>query len=214
MSYCICGELGDNVKEILLELVICVVVAAFLMVFHEFFKAAVYVILRKIEKKETHFKWSIWVFYRYIDPVGLLLAVAGNVPISKPYLFRIQDKKTNRIIGICGFCAILLCFAFSVTMLKFHVFGVNGMKTLEGHGLVIKCITLMLQYMAILSFGMFVANLFPVSVFDMGLLIASFSGRKYLSIIKMDMVIKIIFVLTILIGVIQYGGYRILNIIL
>ena len=95
-----------------------------------------------------------------------------------------------------------------------RVFGVSGIVTLEGHGLAAKIITLFIQYIAIISFGMFCTNLFPVSTFDMGLLIAGYSSRKYLGIIKMDAVIKVILIITVFVDLINYGSYRLISFLL
>lgn len=198
-------------KELLLECVICLCVAAFLMVVHELAKSIVYMLIQHIKGNKRRYTHSIWALQHYIDPVGLLLAVAGSVTFSKPFMFRIQEKKTNRILGFTGFLVLIVCFASSVLALRFHVLGASGLETLQGHGFVAKAAVLTIQYIAILSFGMIVANLFPVSTFDMGLIIAGFSAQKYLNIIKMDAIIKTIFIITVIIGLIQYGGYRLLE---
>ena len=126
-------------------------------------------------------------------------------------MFRIQKKRTNLILGITGFLVLLLCFGGSIFALRCHVFGVQGMIALSGQGLGIKCVTLLIQYLAILSLGMLIANLFPISTFDMGLVIAGISSQKYLNIIKMDGVIKIIFILAVLLNLIHYGSYRVIH---
>lgn len=201
-------------RELILEFAICAVAASVLMIVHELSKAMVYMGIQRHRKKKRIYTHSIWEVHRYLDPVGILLAITSSVTFSKPFMFRIQDKKVNRILGITGFLVLLLCFGASMTALKLHVFGVSGMETLEGHGLFAKIVTLFIQYIAILSFGMLVANLFPVSTFDMGLLIAGASSQKYLSIIKMDAVIKVIFIVAVILDLIQYGGYRLIMFLL
>lgn len=201
-------------REILLEFLICVIAASFLMIIHELSKAIVYMCIQKRTGNKRVYQHSIWAIHRYIDPIGLILSITSSVTFSKPFMFRVHDKKVNRILGITGFVVLFFCFGISVFALKLHIGGVSGLKTLEGHGLLWKVITLFIQYIAILSFGMLVANLFPISTFDMGLLIAGFSSEKYLSIIKMDAVIKIIFLVTLFMDLISYGGYRLLTFIL
>ena len=197
-------------KEIILEGVIC----AILMVFHELIKAMVYMgIQRHLGSKRTY-SHSIWEVHRYLDPVGIILSITSSVAFSRPFMFRIQSKKVNRILGITGFVVLLLCFLGSMAALKLHILGVSGMTTLEGHGFVPKLVTLFIQYTAILSLGMLFANLFPISIFDMGLLIAGFSSRKYLSIIKMDGIIKLIFVGTLFMDLIHYGSFRLIMLLL
>ena len=201
-------------QEIILEWFICAFAAVVLMVVHELSKAIIYMAIQKAKGNKRTYAHSIWEVHRYLDPIGVILSITSGVTFSKPFMFRIQDKKVNRILGITGFVVLILCFAGSMAALKLHVLGVSGMTTLEGYGLAAKCITLFIQYIAILSLGMFLTNLFPVSTFDMGLLIASVSPQKYLGIIKMDAVIKIIFIVTIFLDLIYYGSYRLIHLLL
>lgn len=197
-------------KEILLEWVICAVAACFLMILHELAKSIVYMGMQRRAGKIKKYTHSIWALHRYIDPIGVILALTSSVSFSKPFMFRIRDKKMNRVLGFTGFFVLFAIFVCSIFALRTHVFGVVQMKTLENAGFLPKIVTLFIQYTAVLSFGMLVTNLFPISTFDMGLIIAGFSAQKYLSIIKMDAVIKIILIVTLLFDLIQYGGYRLI----
>lgn len=201
-------------EELVLEIVMCVIAASLLMMIHELSKALVYMAIRRREQRGKPLAHSIWELYRYIDPVGIILSVTSSVAFSRPFMFRIQNKKTNLILGLTGFLVLLLCFLGSMYAIHSHVLGVQGMAILRGQGLERKCITLFIQYCAILSCGMFIANLFPISTFNMGLVIAGFSSQKYLNIIKMDSVIKIIFILAVLLNVIHYGSYRLIQLLL
>ncbi len=201
-------------EELIIEFIICVAAAAVLMVVHELSKAMVYMGIQRRRKNSRKYSHSIWEVHRYLDPVGIILSVTSGVAFSRPFMFRIQDKRINRILGITGFLVIILCFLSSMAALRCHVFGVSGMETLEGQGFTAKIITLFIQYIAIVSFGMFCTNLFPVSTFDMGLLIAGYSSQKYLGIIKMDAVIKVIFMVTVFLDLINYGGYRLISFLL
>ena len=201
-------------KELILEFAICAAAAALLMIVHELSKAIVYTCIQRYWKNSRVYSHSIWEVHRYLDPVGIILSMTSSVAFSRPFMFRIQDKKVNRILGITGFLVIILCFGGSMAALKCHVFGVSGLQTLEGQGTAAKIITLFIQYIAIVSFGMFCTNLFPVSTFDMGLLIAGYSSQKYLAIIKMDAVIKVIFMVAVFLDLIHYGGYRLISFLL
>lgn len=201
-------------KELILEFAICAAAAALLMIVHELSKAIVYTCIQRYRKNSRVYSHSIWEVHRYLDPVGIILSMTSSVAFSRPFMFRIQDKKVNRILGITGFLVIILCFGGSMAALKCHVFGVSGLQTLEGQGTAAKIITLFIQYIAIVSFGMFCTNLFPVSTFDMGLLIAGYSSQKYLAIIKMDAVIKVIFMVAVFLDLIHYGGYRLISFLL
>lgn len=200
-------------KEIILEIVICALAASLLMIIHELTKALVYLGIQKKEGSKRKFH-GVWALYRYLDPVGVILSVTSSVAFSRPFMFRIQNKKTNFILGITGFLVLLLCFSGSMYAIHSQVLGVRGMYTLVGHGFWRKCVTLFIQYIAIISAGMFLANLFPVSTFDMGLVIAGISPEKYLNIIKMDAVIKVIFILAVLLNLIHYGSYRFIQFLL
>lgn len=199
--------------DILLEIGICLTVAVILMIVHELAKSICYLLLQKKQKEHRQYLHSIWAVWRYLDPVGLLLSVVCYVPVSKPYLFRIRDRKTNRILGAAGFLILSLLFVSSVLILRGVYGGAAGLSS-GGSGLFEKVTALFFQYMAILSLDMFVANLIPVSTFDMGLLIAGISGEKYLGIIKADAVIKMVFVLALLLDIIHYGCIRLLQFIL
>ena len=90
-------------KELLLEIAICAAAAAFLMVFHELSKAIVYMGIQRLRKNSRTYSHSIWEIQRYLDPVGIILSITSGVAFSRPFMFRIQDKKTNRLLGITGF---------------------------------------------------------------------------------------------------------------
>ena len=154
-------------KEIALEIPVCIIAAALIMVIHELTKSIVYLCVRRIQGQAASHNNSIFAIWRYIDPLGLLLSATCFVPFSKPHLFRIRDKKTNMILGVTGFTALLSLFILSIAVLKT---GCLGMGTLfKAGGITARIVSIFWQYMAILSFDMFIANMFPVSTFDMGL---------------------------------------------
>lgn len=194
--------------DIFLEILLCLLAACSLMVLHEGMKVLVYIARKKELPSQGGSPWKLW---RYIDPVGLLLAVSCYVPLSRPYFFRIRDKKTNRLLGITGLATLLAVFAGSILILRFGYGGIAGLNRIKEERDILDSLPpAFVQSLSILSFGMIAANLFPVSTFDMGLLIAGFSSRAYLSIIKADGTIKLIFILTLLLGIIRYGGLRLL----
>ena len=193
-------------KRLILEIVICLVAAVLLMVLHELFKAVIFVLLRvKENNKQSIKRRGIWKLWRYIDPVGLVLAVTCYVPVSKPFMFRIRDKKTNLIIGISGLVFLAVIFFRSVQMLHI-IYGTNANVTaaLNSSG-TRRAGILFWQYMQMLSFDYFIVNLFPVSTFDMGHIIAGKSARIYLGIIKADTQIKLLLILTLFLNLINAG---------
>ena len=192
-------------KELLLEVVVCLFVASLLMIIHELFKAVIYLVIRGRKQKDNINKRAVWNVFRYIDPLGLILAVTCYVPVSKPYMFRIRDRKTNFIIGMSGFIILIIMFFSSAGMIH-YIYGNSDcvMMALRG-GMFKKAGILFWQYMQMLCFDYFVVNLFPVSTFDMGLVVAGVSPQNYFGIVKADTAIKLILVLTLILNLINTG---------
>lgn len=113
-------------KEIALEIPVCIIAAALIMVIHELSKSVVYLCVRKIQRQEASHNNSILAVWRYIDPLGLLLSATCFVPFSKPHLFRIRDKKTNMVLGITGFTVLLLLFISSIAVLRTGCLGMDA----------------------------------------------------------------------------------------
>lgn len=201
-------------EGVFFELCLCIITALLLMIFHESLKVLVYIIKKNVSPGASAKVVSPWRVWRYIDPVGVILAVTCYVPFSRPYFFRIRDKRTNLLLGITGLCFLAAVFMGSVYVLRVQYGGIAGLNLLKINGLWEKAWPIFWQYMALLSFGMLVANLFPISTFDMGLLVAGSSSKAYLNIIKADGTIKIIFILTLLLGLIRYGGARLILMLL
>lgn len=195
----------------IVELVMAILAAAIIMVLHEFPKAVYYCISSEIRTSKDWWK-KIICLHRYIDPIGMVLAVVSYAGFSKPLMFRVQNQKKNFRMGIIGFlCLLVTCF-FSVAVLKYYYGMQNLSVTVTGFSAITA--ELFWIYMAALSAGMFLINLFPVSIFDMGLCIAGVSSRHYLGIIKNDMLIKVILMLAIAMGVIRYFAFGIVKLML
>lgn len=194
-------------SDIFLEVFICLAAAAFLMMSHECVKVIVYVACKG---KKCVFRISPWKVWRYIDPVGMILALVSYVPVSKPYFFRIRDRRTNCYLGITGLCFLLFVTVGSVLVMRGCYGGLYGMSHMALVHWWDKLLPMFVQYLSVLSFGMLCANLIPVSTFDIGLLIAGISPRMYLGMIKSDSAIKMIFVLVLLLDIIHYAAIRIL----
>lgn len=199
-------------KEIALEIPVCIIAAALIMVIHELIKSIVYLLVRKVQGQAASHNRSIFAVWKYIDPLGLLLSATCFVPVSKPHLFRIRDKKTNMVLGITGFLVLVLIFSLSIAVLKTGCFGMGVL--FNAGGVTARVVSVFWQYMAILSFDMFIANMFPVSTFDIGLVIAGLSAKHYLQIIKADSAIKLIFILALMFDIIHYGCIKLLRLIL
>lgn len=189
----------------LLEIGISIFVAAMLMILHELPKTFVYFCTTAIEGKKQPWR-KIFYLKNYLDPIGLLLFSVSYAGFSKPYMFRIQSRKKNILLGITGFFTLFVIFSLSVWQLRCG-YGLRELQLKDGGlGLIIG--QLFWIYMAFFSGSLFLVNLFPVSVFDMGLLIAGGSARHYLGIIQNDLLIKIILMFAIAIGLIKHFSFE------
>ena len=194
-------------KEILLEIGICLAAAAFLMIYHECVRLIVYMFCQRSVKCFRTAPWKIW---RYIDPIGLILSLTSMVPVSKPYFYRIRDRRTNLFVGIAGLISLLTVLVGSIAALRIGYGGVDGLNHLVLPHWWNAIVPILVQYLAMLSAGMLVANLFPISIFDMGMIVAGVSPAGYLGMIKADGTVKLIFVLVVLLDMIHYGVSRLI----
>ena len=185
----------------IMEIGIAVLVAGIVMVLHEFPKSLFFFCCAPAEEKRK-LRGKIFKLHQYIDPVGLLLSVTSCAGFSKPFMFRVRSQKKNLMMGISGFCVLIFLFLSAVYMLRTK-YGLVALQVDE-IGLWQIAEQLFWIYLAILSGSMFLVNLFPVSVFDMGLLIAGTSASRYFRIVQMDTVIKIILLLAIALDIIRY----------
>lgn len=174
--------------ENMTPVVASVIVAAILMVIHEFPKSLVYY----ISNKKTHKGLKhLFKLHHYIDPIGLLLFITSYAGFSKPYMCSNKDKKTNVIMGLLGFFSMifvgLICFVLLILYIPYY----NVLNQTLGY--FIYCL---LYFGAFFSFSMFVVNLIPVSTFDMAQVISGISPKKYYTFVKYDTVLKgIVFVI-------------------
>lgn len=195
----------------LLEVAISILVAVLLMILHEFPKAFLYSLMTSLEGRRQPWR-RVFCLHNYIDPIGVILSVVSYAGFSKPYMYRIQSSKKNLLLSIVGFFSLAGIFFVSVWNLKYFC----QLSELQITGIGIKNIAIQLFwiYMAVLSASMFFLNLFPVSVFDMGLFIAGISARHYLGIIKNDIWIKIVLLFAISVGVVRYFSFGLVRVLL
>lgn len=191
----------------LIRLFSALVAGALVMILHEFPKAFIF---SKLKSGKDSRHYNIYKLYQYIDPIGLLLCVTSQTGFSKPYMYRIKDKKANFILGITGYISLFLTFSASVALLRFK-YGNKSSLYYSGN---IPFFELMVQfvlvYIALISISMFLVNLFPISTFDMGLCIAGISPARYFVIIRNDYLIKVILLVVIIMNFISSFSTRIL----
>ena len=194
-------------REILLEIGICLAAAAFLMVYHECVRLLAYMCCQRSVKCFQTSPWKVW---KYIDPVGLILSLTSMVPVSKSYFFRIRDGWSNLYLGIAGLLSLIAVLVGSIAVLRIGYGGIDGLNHLVLDHWWDAIPPIFVQYLAMLSAGMLVANLFPISTFDMGRIVAGVSPAGYLAILESDGTLKLIFVLVVLLDMIHYGVSRLL----
>lgn len=199
-------------KEALLSVSAALVAAIVIMVLHELPKSIIYCIRSLAEwKEQPNYKLrlkrtvrDICKFWKYIDPIGLLLCVTTYSGFSKPYMYRMKDRKTNKIAGFTGFFILLLIALLNTLILKTYFLPVDVDEfTVVNNSISILTSFYFFYFMAFISVNMLLINLIPISTFDMGLIIAGYSPSKYFSIIKTDHYIKLILLFTVLLGVVS-----------
>lgn len=184
------------IKELLYVLA-TIIASCLVMILHEIPKTMMY-------KRQKGKKIRNLQIIQYIDPIGLIFSVIGFCGFSKPYMYHIRDKKTNRVVGYTGMVSLLLIFVASLLACKFVFVPVVKMyDETEPLGMVLHFIFWVVQYMSVVSLGMFFTNLFPIMPFNMGNLIAGHSTEKMLTIMRNDYVIKMVFFVFMILGVIK-----------
>jgi hypothetical protein len=193
----------------LIRLLSALIAGGLVMILHEFPKAYIYNRLNPIQDSKR--KTNIYKLHHYIDPIGILLCITNQTGFSKPYMYRIKDRRTNFILGTTGLISLLVIFLSSMAVLRFGI-GINSnlnySETISIFELILQFI---LVYIALISISMFLVNLFPISTFDMGLCIAGKSPSKYFVIVRNDYFIKMVLLLVILFQVITTFSTRIMT---
>lgn len=199
-------------REFLIVLIASLFAGIVIMILHEFPKAFVYQLLDKKQKKNEEDmvkdslpikNQSIWKLYHYIDPIGLLFCGILRIGFSKPYYYRIKDKKVSRILGITGLLSLILQFLVSASILRFGLGLDSKLIILAGASTAFEFFIYFISCYAIISLGMLLTNLFPIVAFDMGLLVAASSPLKFLTIIRADYLIKMVWLFTVLLGILS-----------
>lgn len=179
-----------------------------LSVFAVFLASCVVMIFHELPKVMIHHKKK--KLFSYIDPVGLIFCITSYCGFSKPYIYLGKEKEVSRRSGVAGLCSLLFLFAGAVFIAKYGMKPLTDQMNLETiEGTVLVCCYFFIQYIAVVSFGMFVTNLFPLAVFDMGQIIRGKSDHIYFSILKNDYVIKMIYFVVVILGLIKSFGVQI-----
>lgn len=178
-----------------------------LLVLAAFLASILIMVLHEIPKVIIHHKNVNPV--SFIDPIGLIFCITSCCGFSKPYIYLGRDKKISKRSGIVGLVSLLILFIVSIMIAKYGLrpkTNQMNLDTLKGGTLLFFYFTA--QYMGVISFGMFVSNLFPMAAFDMGQIIRGSSDHIYFSILKGDYLIKIIYLITVILGIIKVFGVQ------
>lgn len=190
------------------EILISLFAACVVMVLHELPKALLFIINCRVENKKS-WKKKVLKIHNYIDPIGLVLMIVCYSGFSRPFMFHVRDRKKNIYMGVLGFITLSFLFLTSVWILKYR-YGITHLEvTGKGYGAI--CFQLFWIYFAMFSGSMLFVNLFPVSVFDMGLLIAGTSAKNYLSMLAKDTYVKLVMMLFIVVGWIRLVVFQIIE---
>lgn len=199
----------------LLDLGTAVVAAIIVMIAHELPKTVVYYNMDQDSKKRS-LKYALR-FQHYIDPIGLIFCVATHGGFSKPYMYRIKDKKLNKALGITGYLSLTAVFSLSVLALKFifHVTTSDGAFQYDASMGYLSVIMMYLCFnLAFISLGMFLVNLFPIATFDMGNLLAGISPVKFFEYLRKDYFMKILLIFGLILGITTSAGQVVLSALL
>ncbi len=194
--------------EQLIQLILLIIASIIVMVLHELPKAIIYASTYHQDNKLN--KKNVLALYQYIDPIGLIFCVTQMAGFSKPYVYRLNDKELNRKLGITGYVSLLLVFTFSILLINLMSLKYEGLG-LDEINMAGNMFFSFVIYMAYISIGMFLINLFPIATFDMGLIIASRSSDKFYFIISNDYFIKVFLILFMLFNIFSNISVLIIN---
>ncbi|MEG1458092.1 MAG: hypothetical protein RSJ40_02185 [Acetivibrio sp.] len=180
-------------QEKLMSIAALLIASCMVMIIHEVPKTMVFFIL---EKKENLGK-ELLHFFQFIDPIGLIFCISGFSGFSKSYVLRAKSNKTNFRLGVTGLLSLFFTAIIGILLCKYAFLGKNIAS------LFWQFIFMICQFGSVVSMGMFFVNLFPIGVFDMGFLIGGLSSEKYFSILRNDYFIKMILILTVILGIIK-----------
>ncbi len=196
--------------EQLIQIVAGLFATLLVMILHEVPKTLVY--NRQCEKKIPLSR----IFYlpQYIDPIGLIFCVFSWAGFSKPYRYEIKIKKNATYIGFIGLLSLLLLTITSYVVYCAFYTGVKVDQILVGMDMSSRFNYYFICYIMIISLGMFVVNLFPITAFDMGFIIAGKSLASYIRIIRADTFIKLALFIVLFTEAIPILGIRLINFLL
>ena len=194
-------------KQQLIVSAVTIIVALFaatiVMVFHEITKSVAYWCYIKIYNKKYNklvICPGILKLHRYIDPIGMILALTNYVIFSKQYPFIIKSKKASLLIGLTGYISIVFLFIGAIISHN------NFLNYVELHPYLEFFLHGLFEFIAYFCVMLLLANLFPITSFDITLIVAAISPFMYVKIRKFDMFYKLTFLVLSLLGIFTTAG--------
>lgn len=189
-------------KEKLMLLTASLCAGVLIMIFHELPKAILYRRLKPRSGKEEEVKFENRINpVHFVDPIGLIFCAIYGIGFSKPYYYRMKEKKWNQWLGITGLLSLMIQFFIPVAILRFG-FHMNSSLSFSGNSsLFYEFLMYFLSSYAIISVGMLITNLFPLISSDMALLVAANQPVKFVTLLRSDYIIKMVWMFLLLIGI-------------
>lgn len=177
--------------EKLLYIIITLVSGILLMIVHELVKNIVYYNIKKRDGAKVDKK--IFYLWKYIDLVGLITTLAMYTPFSKQYRYTISNKKTAFWVGFTGLLSLIIIFLICIITLRCNFEDyISATKLIDTHSIRYYSY-LVLVNLSMLSMSMLLVNIFPITCFDMGLLILGTNSKNRGSIVIFDGYLKLLF---------------------
>lgn len=181
--------------KIIIELISILLASITVMLIHEIPKTMVYMHLNPLQRSLR--KSSIFNIRQYIDPIGLILMITTKVGFSKPYNYRIKDKKTNLVIGVVGISSLIIFILF---VISFFI----GLKNIQiKNSYIILFIEIFFENCLYLSIAMLIINILPITPLDMSHIIANKSPSMYFKIYQNEKLYQLLLMILIIFGVIN-----------
>lgn len=195
-------------EQIIIDNIAKIIAACFVMSSHEHVKIQVYYIINK--KSAGIYPKSNRRLWKYIDPVGMLLFIFCNAGFSKSTTFFLKDKRTSLYLGLYGILSQLIMFFLFCGIARIMLN--TSWLQLTGNSMVayfVYFLNSLVFRLALFSLSSVLVNLFPMSAFDMGLLLTGKSMENFFKILKMDSFVKTLVLVSICIGLIYEVSYHI-----
>ncbi len=172
------------------------------MILHELPKALLYRRLKHRYGKEEDKKFENRINpVHFVDPIGLIFCAIYGIGFSKPYYYRMKEKKWNQWLGMAGLLSLITQFFIAIAVLRFG-FQMDSSLTIYGSSSILyEFLMYFLSSYAIISIGMLITNLFPLISSDMALLVAANQPIKFVTLLRSDYIIKMVWMFLLLIGI-------------